>query len=264
MDEPTTQPGTTEANHRLTDTQALGALGGWYVFRIITGRVGVAVAPKVYRSKPWLIPLMTNAFPQIILAGTGIGNRWGLFAATALSSVVLSTATGLVFYWAGWRFGNKLAELGAKPGSPWASVWNPKQIARAERWMDRWGIIVVFLGRVTEHFTVPITLVAGASEMRFRRFIVAHVAGAVGYAVAFLEIGRLAREQWPWLPHWISHTYAPWAFKIGLASIGLLAVAFVLGRFVKPEGKTDEETGDQDASTTTPSQASSDNPPENV
>jgi membrane protein DedA with SNARE-associated domain len=121
--------------------------------------------------------------------------------------------------------------------------------------MDSWGIIAVFVGRATEHFTIPITLVAGASEMRFRRFISAHVAGAIAYAVAFLWIGSAARERWPWIPHWISHTYAPWAFRIGIASIGVLAIVFVLGRFVQND--------DQDESTTTPSQGESESPPEN-
>jgi len=255
MDEPTTQADIGEPTYRLTDTQALSALAAWVIFRQITGRLGVAVAPKIYKSKPYLIPLMTNSFPQLILAGTGINRRWGMFVATMATSVLLSTIIGLIYYWAGWRFGHKLAEMSKRPGSPWATIWNPKQIARAERWMDSWGIIVVFLGRVTEHFTLPITLVAGASEMRFRRFLVAHVAGAVGFAGAFLWIGGIARERWPWLPHWIAHTYAPWAFKIGLASLGLLGVAFLLGRFVKPK--------DQDASTTTPSQASSESPAEN-
>jgi membrane protein DedA with SNARE-associated domain len=256
VDEPQTEA-IEQPDYRLTDTQALGALAAWIILRQITGRVGVAVAPKLYRTKPWVIPLMTNSFPQLILAGTGIDRRWGLFVATTATSVLLSTVIGLIYYWAGWRFGHRLAEMSAQPGSPWATIWNPKQIARAERWMDRWGILVVFLGRVTEHFTLPITLVAGASEMRFRRFIAAHVAGAIGFAAMFLYIGGVARDKWPWLPHWISHVYAPWAFKIGLASLGLLVIAFFLGRFVKPDRKS------QDASTTTPSQASSDNPPAN-
>jgi membrane protein DedA with SNARE-associated domain len=255
MDEPTTATGSTGPAYKLTDTQALGALAAWIVFRQVTGRIGVAVAPKIYKTKPWLIPLMTNSFPQLILAGTGIDRRWGLFAATMASSVLLSTVIGLIYYWAGWRFGHRLAEMSGRPGSPWATIWNPKQIARAERWMDRWGIAVVFIGRVTEHFTLPITLVAGASEMRFRRFLAAHVAGAIGFAGMFLWIGGVARERWPWLPHWISHVYAPWAFKIGLASLGLLVIAFFLGRFVKPDEP-------QNASTTAPSQGSSESPPE--
>ncbi len=255
MDEPAApQIETPEKRYRLTDTQALAALAAWYVFRIITGRIGVGVAPRVYRTKPWLIPLMTNAFPQIILAGTGVGNRWHLFVITTIASVLVSTIIGLIFYWAGWRFGHRLAEMASKPGSPWASIWNPKQIARAEHWMDRWGIIVVFLGRATEHFTLPITLVAGASEMRFRRFLAAHVAGAIAFAAGFLTIGNLARERWPWLPHWISHTYAPWALRISLISLVLLALAFVAGRFVPTQ---------EDESTTTPSQGSSESPPEN-
>lgn len=255
MDEPTTEKAAAEPNYKLTDTQALGALGAWIVFRQITARLGIAAVPRLARTRAWLIPFLTNASPQLILAGTGIGRRWGIFAATAITSVLMSTFIGLIFYWAGWRFGHRLAEMSKKPGSPWATIWNPKQIARVERWMDSWGIIVVFLGRATEHFTLPVTLVAGASEMRFRRFIIAHVAGAAAFAVGFLTIGVLAERRWPWLSGWIAHTYAPWALRIGLASLGLLAIVFVLGRFAKPE--------DQDASTTTPSQPSSESPPEN-
>src|SRR4029078_4495696 len=105
--------------------------------------------------------------------------------ATTITSVFISTAIGLIFYWAGWRFGHRLAEMAGKPGSAWASIWNPKQIARAERWMDSWGMIAVFIGRATEHFTIPVTLVAGASEMRFRRFLIAHIAGATVFAAGF-------------------------------------------------------------------------------
>ncbi len=253
MDEPTT----TEPRYRLTDTQALGALGAWIVFRQITARLGIGAVQHLSRGNAWAIPLLTNAAPQLIIAGTGIGNRWPMFAATMATSILMSTVIGLIYYWAGWRFGHKLAEMSKKPGSPWAAIWNPKQIARAERWMDGWGIVVVFLGRATEHFTLPITLVAGASEMRFRRFLVAHVGGSVAFAGGFLTIGHLAGERWPWLSNWIAHTYAPWALRIGLASLGLLAIAFVVGRFVKNDD-------DQDASTTTPSQPSSESPPENV
>jgi membrane protein DedA with SNARE-associated domain len=254
-DETTPDVAAKESRHRLTDTQALGALGAWLVFRQVTARLGIAAVPRLAKKRAWLIPFLTNASPQLIIAGTGIGSRWGVFAATVVTSVLISTVIGVIFYWAGWRFGHRLADMSKRPGSPWAAVRNPKQIARAERWMDSWGIAVVFLGRATEHFTLPITLVAGASEMRFRRFLVAHIAGAAAFAVAFLTIGHLAEQRWPWLSDWIAHTYAPWALRIGLGSIALLAILFVLGRFVKPD--------DQGRSTTTPSQGSSESPPEN-
>jgi membrane protein DedA with SNARE-associated domain len=232
----------TEQRTRLTDTQALGLLGAWLVFRQITIRVGLALAPRpwVRVKKTWLIPLLTNASPQLIIAGTGASGRWTMIAATVFTSVLMSTISGVIFYWAGGRFGHKLAEMSKRPGSPWASVWNPKQIARAERWMDRWGIIIVFLARATEQFTLPITLVAGASEMRFRRFILAHTAGAIAFAGLFLWIGGEAKTRWPWLDHWLTHTYSKWALWIGIGLLVLLAVAWLLGRTMDQGEKTAE------------------------
>jgi membrane protein DedA with SNARE-associated domain len=131
-----------------------------------------------------------------------------------------------------------------------SAIWNPKQIARAERWMDRYGVFVVFFARVTEHFTLPVVLVAGASEMRFRRFIIANTAGSICSASLLLWIGIVAERKWPWLHDWITKTYQPWAAKIGIASLVLLVLVFVLGRFVKPKDEDQDET-------TTPSQGDS-------
>jgi membrane protein DedA with SNARE-associated domain len=174
-----------------------------------------------------------------------------LLITAAVASVVTSIVAGLVLYWAGWRFGHKLAEMAKQPGSPWAGVWNPKRIARAERWMDGWGVIVVFVGKVIEYFTLPVVLVAGASEMRLRRFLVAYTLGSITFAGAFLWIGSSAQQRWPWLRGWISDTYGPWALRIGLVALVLVALAFLVGR--RARAGQDE--------TTTPSQGDSSSEP---
>lgn len=239
---------------RLSDGQALGALGAWLVFRTITQRIGLGIGPKLLKANvPWVIPLLNNSSLLLIQAGTGTTGRPGLLVAAAITSVFMSTIAGLILYWAGWRFGHKLAERAAQPGSPWASIWNPKRIARAERWMDQWGLIVVFVGKVVEYFTLPVTLVAGASEMRLRRFLLAHTLGSIGFAGAFLWIGSSAQQRWPWLKDWISDTYGPWALRIGLVLLALLVVAFLAGRRRPTSAAQD--------STTTPSQAPSESGP---
>lgn len=268
-DQPPSTTTTPERKHRLSDGQALGLLGAWLIFRQITARIGLSIAPRasVRIGKPWLIPLLTNAPPNLILAGTGASGSWPKIVLTMIASVLLSTIIGLIFYWAGARFGEKLAQMAQRPGSPWAGIWNPKQIARAERWMDRWGILVVFIGRATEHFTLPITLVAGASEMRIRRFLAAHTAGAIAFAGLFVWIGSYAHRRWPGLEHWITDTYAPWAARIGIGLLVVMVVLLTLG-WALDRGKSDEQTDDDPVqepdSTTTPSQPSSDSPPENA
>jgi membrane protein DedA with SNARE-associated domain len=219
--------------------------------------VGLGVGPRLLKHNiPWLIPLLNNSSLLLIQAGTGTSGRPELLVVTALASVFMSTVAGLILYWAGWRFGHKLAELAQRPGSVWAGIWNPKQIARAERWMDSWGVPVVFGGRVVEYFTLPVILVAGASEMRLRRFLVAHTLGAATFAGVFLWIGGVAQHRWPWLKDWISDVYGPWALRIGLALLVLTVILFVLGR------RQDRGAQDQppDEATTTPSQAPSENP----
>jgi membrane protein DedA with SNARE-associated domain len=261
VSEPSEEPARTV---RLTDGQAIGLLGGWLVFRTITQRIGLGLGPKLLKSKqPWAIPLLNNSSLLLIQAGTGTADRPAMFALTLLASVFMSTLAGLIIYWAGFRFGESLAERASKPGSPWAGVWNPKQVARAERWMDRWGIGVVFLGRLTEYFTLPVTLVAGASEMRMRRFLVAHTLGAIGFGAVYLWIGSVAQKRWPWLDDWISDVYGPWALRIGLGLLVLLVVLMGANSLLaKKQGPLPADEA-QDLETTTPSQGSSSSPPEN-
>jgi membrane protein DedA with SNARE-associated domain len=273
MDQPaTTQAQPPEANPlptRISDGWALGLLGAWFIVRAITQRVGLAVGPQLLDSWPWVIPLLNNSSLLLIQAGTGTQGRPGMFVAALLASVFMSTTVGLILYWAGWRFGHKLAEMSKRPGSPWAGIWNPKQVARAERWMDKWGIWAVFFGRATELFVLPVILVAGAGSMRFRRFLVAHTLGAFAFATQFLIIGGVAQTRWPWLKDWIADVYGPWALRIGIGLLILLVVAMGLGQLGSPDKKsnpkkdTDGEPapdGDQASETTAPAQAPSDAP----
>lgn len=240
---------TPQRTHRLADGVALGLLAAYLLFRTVTNRIGLGIGPRLLDTRPWVIPLLNNSSLLLIQAGTGTSGRPAMLVATGLASVFMSTVAGLILYWAGWRFGHRLAELAQKPGSPWAGVWNPKQIARAERWMDSWGILIVFLARIVEYFTVPVMLVAGASSMRLRRFLVAHTFGAAAFAGLFLWIGEVAQRRWPWLKDWISDVYGPWALRIGLVLIVLAVVAVMLNRRIEKR---------QD--TTTPSQGPSDSP----
>jgi membrane protein DedA with SNARE-associated domain len=242
-----------DRNHRVPDGIALGLLGAYLISRQITQRIGLGLGPRFISQKPWVIPLLNNSSILLLQAGVGTTGRPGMFAATMLASMFLSTLVGLIMYWAGWRFGHLLAEKAKEPGSPWAGVWNPKQIARAERWMDSWGMIAVFFARATEFFTLPVNLVAGGSEMRLRRFIVAHTLGAAAFAGVWLWLGGVAQRRWPGLQDWIENVYGPWALRISLVLLVLLVAAMFLGRKFAPKNGAQDET-------TTPSQAPSDKP----
>jgi membrane protein DedA with SNARE-associated domain len=244
---------TQRRRQRLSDGQALGALAAWLIFRTVTQRVGLGIGPRLLKANlPWVIPLLNNTSILLIQAGTGTTGKPGMLVVAAAASVFLSTVASLILYWAGWRFGHKLAELAKQPGSPWAGVWNPKQIARAERWMGSWGVIAVFVGKLVEAFTLPVMLVAGASEMRLRRFLGAHTLGAVTFAGTFLWIGSSAQRRWPWLKGWISDVYGPWALRIGLVLLVVAVIAFFFGRRRRRVAQDPTTTPSQKPSSSTP------------
>lgn len=240
--------------HRVPDGVAFGLLGAYLISRQFTQRIGLGIVATISLGWIWVIPLLNNSSIAMIVVGIRVAGRLGATVAAMAASIAFSTIVGLIMYWAGWRFGHRLAESAKEPGSPWAGVWNPKRIARAERWMESRGMVAVFFARAIEFPTLPMNLVAGASEMPIRRFLIAHTAGAAAFASIVLWLGSRAKSQWPWLPDWVQHTFGPWALRISVGLIVLLVVVMVLGQMVKPKTHQDDET-------TTPSQPESDAPP---
>jgi len=241
--------------HRFTDKQALGLLGAYLIFRAVTQRVGLALLPMLLRrGYPWVIPLLHNAALTMVATGTKIRAQPGLLAATAAASVLQAMVAGLVLYWAGLRFGVRLAEMSEQSGSVWKSVWNPQQVLRAHRWLDRWGMLTVFAARaVVEWMIVPIVLVAGSSRMHRAKFLSSYFAGSAVFAGLTLWAGGLAGNQWPWLPKRIE-SLSRWTLIAGLVLLALLVVAALGGSRLEKSGQTA-------SSTTTPSQESSENAP---
>jgi len=243
-----------EVRHRLTDRQALGVLGGYFIFRAVTQRVGLALLPTLLRhGLPWVIPLLHNAGLTMIATGTKIRAEPAMLIATGAASVLQAMVAGFILYWAGLRFGVRLAEISASSGTVWKSVWNPQQVLRAHRWLDRWGVATVIVARgVIEWMLVPVLLVAGSSRMHRAKFVSSYFAGCVLFAGLTLWVGGVAGNEWPWLPKKIE-SLSRWTLIIGLGLLALFVVAALAGRRL--------ERPQEDSETTTPSQESSENAP---
>jgi membrane protein DedA with SNARE-associated domain len=192
----------------------------------------------------------------MIATGTKIRNSPSMIAATAAASVAQALVAGLILYWAGRRFGVRLAEMAEQSKSFWKSVWNPQQVLRAHRWLDKWGVLTVIVARgFVEWMIVPVLLVAGSSRMHKAKFVSSYLAGSVLFAGLTLWAGGLAGNQWTWLPHRIE-SLSRWVLIVGLGLLVLFAVAAI------GASRVDTKRHDQPASsTTTPSQPSSENTP---
>lgn len=250
-----------QPRYRLSDQQALGLLIAYFVFHFIANRVGLGYLPQLLDSAPWVVPLLNNSMLGLIATGTAASSQSSLMmVATGATSVIQSFIAGLVLYWAGFRFGPMLAERAAQPGSMWASIWNPKQIERATRWIDRRGVYAILIARgFIEFMMAPVMLVAGSARMRLEKFLASFFVASVIFAGLFLWLGARAGDQWPWLPDKIK-AFGTWSFRI---TIGLLVVAGLLMLIVKRFEPTKPSEADQEPdSTITPSQPSSVTPPE--
>jgi membrane protein DedA with SNARE-associated domain len=70
------------------------------------------------------------------------------------------------------------------------------QIARAERWFDRYGTWAVFFSRMLPVVRTFISLPAGVARMPFWRFSAATLAGCVPWVLMLTLIGRAAGDNW--------------------------------------------------------------------
>jgi membrane protein DedA with SNARE-associated domain len=99
-------------------------------------------------------------------------------------------------YLIGRRWGRPLFDwLGRK----FPKHFGPAHVAYAEKQVDRWGVLTVFVGRFVVLLRVFAGLLAGALEMPYPRFLVANVAGGIcwagGLTAAIYYLGEVA-DQW--------------------------------------------------------------------
>ena len=85
--------------------------------------------------------------------------------------------------------------------------FGPGHVAFAERLFDRWGARAVFFGRFIALLRIFAGPLAGALKMRYSRFLVANVSGAVCWAggtTALVYYAGVAAERWLTRFSWIA------------------------------------------------------------
>jgi membrane protein DedA with SNARE-associated domain len=141
-----------------------------------------------------------------------------LVGAAAITGAVVGDSIG---YLIGRRFGLPLFE---RLGRRFPKHFGPRHVALAERVFSRWGMWAVFFGRFVALLRIFAGPLAGALHMRYRRFLVANVAGAIAWAggttAAVYYLGIVA-EQWLSRFSWIG---------LGLAVVVGVAVMLMVRR----------------------------------
>jgi membrane protein DedA with SNARE-associated domain len=112
---------------------------------------------------------------------------FGIVAAGVLGNLVGSWLA----YWVG-RAGR--LELVERHGR-WLHL-RPQQIARADRWFERYGAAAVFFSRMLPIVRTFISLPAGVAKMPFVRFTLLTLAGCIPWVLALGLIGEAVGDEW--------------------------------------------------------------------
>ncbi len=128
------------------------------------------------------ISLLIPAWAALVGIGTLIGasglNFWPIWLAGAAGAAL----GDWVSYWIGQLLGTRVYHM-------WPLSRHPEMIPRAERFVEKWGAVAIFVGRFSGPLRATVPLVAGIFHMPFWRFQAANVSSALVWAAVLLLLG---------------------------------------------------------------------------
>lgn len=156
---------------------------------------------------------------------------------------VIGAAVGdSIGYTVGRRIGMPLFD---RLGRRFPKHFGPGHVAYAERLFDRWGARAVFFGRFIALLRIFAGPLAGALKMRYPRFLLANVSGAICWAggtTALIYFAGVAAERWLTRFSWIALVVAVVA--------GAIAAALLRERTSRAIAELEAEQADKSGSAT--------------
>lgn len=128
--------------------------------------------------------------PTMMLAGVNASNGEYPFIAV----VLVGTIANVIGSWIGYAIGY-FGRYEALEKHKWLHL-DPKQIARTERWFEKYGAATVFFTRLLPIVRTFVSLPAGAARMPIMRFTVYTAAGAFIWMLGLTFLGYQLGENW--------------------------------------------------------------------
>lgn len=138
------------------------------------------------------VSLVVPAWAALVAIGA-------LVAANGLSfwPVWIGASLGAAFgdwlsYWIGLKLEHSVAKI-------WPLSRHPDLLPRGERFMKKWGVLGIFIGRFFGPLRASVPLIAGILAMPFWRFQFANFSSALVWAAVLLTIGDALSIVTKWL-----------------------------------------------------------------
>jgi membrane protein DedA with SNARE-associated domain len=135
-----------------------------------------------------LIPAWAALVGIGVLIGSGNLNFWPIWIAGSIGAALGDWLS----YW-----------VGVKLGPPVAQVWplsrHPELIPRGERFVNRWGVLAIFIGRFFGPLRASVPLVAGVFRMPYGWFQLANFSSAFVWAAVLLTLGDVVARIFRWV-----------------------------------------------------------------
>ena len=140
------------------------------------------------------ISLLLPAWGALVALGALIGTSgisfWPVWVAAALGAALGDWLS----YWIGCKLEYRVQHI-------WPLSRHPDLIPRGERFMRKWGVAGIFIGRFFGPLRASVPLIAGIFEMPFWSFQLANFASAFVWAAVLLTLGDVISRllaAWPW------------------------------------------------------------------
>ncbi len=159
----------------------------------------------------------TGIFPSEVILGLA---GWMLLAAheAPFQSIFLwgalaalgSTTGASITYWAACLGGRPIVDMMGK----WLRI-DADHIVRAEQKFHRWGMSIIFFGRMIPGVRTLINIPAGLARMRYMKFLIYTLGGTYIWCTFLLGAGYIFGHEW-WRISGLVKVAAPWLFGGGL------------------------------------------------
>jgi LPXTG-motif cell wall-anchored protein len=148
----------------------------------------------------------------------GVGNAIGMAATGALGS----TVGAIMIYFVSMKVGRAaIIRFGRHVRI------GEHEIAKAEKWFEKYGTVAVFTGRMVPGIREIISIPAGIGRMSLPKFVAFTFAGSLVWSVALTLVGYYLGEAWASFSEQASDAFTIAGIAIVAALIGIVGFMFM-------------------------------------